>query len=292
MANDRNTDLTLDFRELDGFFDLRTVEANATHIIPCIKNGSRIVDVGCGIGSITLDLARRVPNGHVLGIDYSASSIATAKARAAAAGLANVEFMQADVYSLASFVPPDSFDISHCHQLLIHLDRPIDALRSMSRVVRPGGIVATRDMHSQCTRPTTLAIQRNWELYHTLSPQRGAHPEAGLISSLWMHEAGFGWEHVSSGDVASSLVESEEKMLFAKAILPSFAVSYGLSMVSEEHEAWLKQFEKDILTWADMPESSFIWYDGWAIGQKKRGLKVSKSDAQEMQRMITTKSGN
>ncbi|KAF2217372.1 glycoside hydrolase family 76 protein [Cercospora zeae-maydis SCOH1-5] len=268
MADDSSTDFTPDFRELDGFFNLRNVAANATHIIPYIKNDSRIIDVGCGIGSITLDLARRVPNGHVLGIDYSASSIAAARARAAASGLTNVEFMQADVYSLPSLIPSNSFDISHCHQLLVHLDRPIDALKSMSRVIRPGGIVATRDMHSQCTRPTTSAIQRNWELYHTLSRRRGAHPEAGLINSLWMHEAGFEWEHVSSGDVASLLVEPREKMLFAKAILPSFAVTYGLSIVSEEHEAWLKQFRRDILRWADMPESSFIWYDGWAIGKK------------------------
>ncbi|GIZ44135.1 hypothetical protein CKM354_000734300 [Cercospora kikuchii] len=268
MSNDSNQDCTPDFRDLDAFFNLRTVETHAPHIIPYIKSDSRIIDVGCGIGSITLDLARRAPHGYVLGVDYSTSSVAAAKAQAAAAGLTNVEFMQADVYSLPSSIQLSSFDIAHCHQLLVHLDRPVEALKSMSRVVRTGGIVATRDMHSQCTRPTTQAIQRNWELYHTLSRQRGAHPEAGLINSLWMQEAGFDREHVSSGDVANLLMEPEEKRLFAKALMPSFAATYGKSIKSEDDENWLRQFKKDILAWADMPNSSFIWYDGWVIGEK------------------------
>ena len=74
MSNDSNQDCTPDFRDLDAFFNLRTVEAHAPHIIPYIKSDSRIIDVGCGIGSITLDLARRAPQGYVLGVDYSASS--------------------------------------------------------------------------------------------------------------------------------------------------------------------------------------------------------------------------
>lgn len=63
---------TPDFRECDEFFDLRTVEHEASHVVPYIKPNSRIIDVGCGIGAITLDFARRVPEGYVLGVDYSA----------------------------------------------------------------------------------------------------------------------------------------------------------------------------------------------------------------------------
>jgi ubiquinone/menaquinone biosynthesis C-methylase UbiE len=112
----------------------RTVDNSAAYLADRLRPGTRVLDVGCGPGTITVDMAARVASGEVTAIDASADVIKEAAALAAAQGVTNIEFAVADVYSLP--YPDDSFDVVHAHQVLQHLTSPVAALREMARVGR------------------------------------------------------------------------------------------------------------------------------------------------------------
>ena len=119
----------------------RTVDNSAAYLAPHLTTGISVLDLGCGPGTITADIGRRVAPGRVLGIDASADVIE--EARRDAGGGPNVEFSVGDLYSLDT--DDDTFDVVHAHQVLQHLDDPVGALREMKRVCKPGGLVAARD---------------------------------------------------------------------------------------------------------------------------------------------------
>ena len=105
----------------------RTVANSAAYLIPSLKPGQRILDVGSGPGTITIDLATRVAPGHVTGLDAATDVVEKATALAAERGVAGVSFRVGDAYALDAAEGP--YDIVHAHQVLQHLSRPVDALR-------------------------------------------------------------------------------------------------------------------------------------------------------------------
>ncbi|OBZ68961.1 putative methyltransferase C1B3.06c, partial [Grifola frondosa] len=121
----------------------RTAENSAGYLIPHLKPTMHILDIGCGPGTITLDLAALVPEGHVTGLEYVPEVLEQARANATERGVHNVEFVTGNALQLA--FPDASFDVVHAHQVLMHLGDPVQALREMRRVVKPGGLVAVRE---------------------------------------------------------------------------------------------------------------------------------------------------
>ena len=102
-------------------------------------DGSTVLEAGCGVGSQSVTLASRSPGAQFTSVDVSAPSLAEAERRVRAAGLANVEFRQADIYALP--FAPASFDHVFVCFVLEHLSRPADALAALADLVRPGGTV-------------------------------------------------------------------------------------------------------------------------------------------------------
>src|ERR1700745_3315936 len=92
----------------------RTADNSAAYLAARLTPGISVLDVGCGPGTITADIGRRVAPGRVLGIDASANVID--EARRDAGGGQNVEFSVGDIYALD--IGDDTFDIVHAHQLL------------------------------------------------------------------------------------------------------------------------------------------------------------------------------
>jgi SAM-dependent methyltransferase len=116
--------------------------------------GERIIDVGCGCGDTTLELARRVgPAGHVLGADISAPMLAVAKARAAAAGLAQAAFAEADAQTYA-FEPADG--VFSRFGVMFFAD-PIAAFANLRRALKPGGRVAFVCWRAMAENPVMTA---------------------------------------------------------------------------------------------------------------------------------------
>src|SRR5438874_11820898 len=114
----------------------RTVDNSAAYLGPRLTSGSSVLDLGCGPGTITADIGRRVAPGRVLGIDASADVIE--RARRDAGGGPNVEFSVGDLHALD--IADGSFYGAHAHQLLQHLAVPVVTLREIKRVCKPGGL--------------------------------------------------------------------------------------------------------------------------------------------------------
>lgn len=171
----------------------RTVESSAAYLAPHLRPGQRVLDVGCGPGSITLDLARRVAPGEVVGVDSSPAVVSQARAAAQGAedaGEARLRFEVADAMALP--FADDSFDVVHAHQVLQHVADPVGLLREMARVTRPGGLVAARDADYEAMTwaPAHPGLTRWLELYRAAARGTGAEPDAGRHLLGWCHEAG------------------------------------------------------------------------------------------------------
>lgn len=170
----------------------RTVENSAPHLAPRLEPGQRLLDVGCGPGTITVDLARRLAPGDVVGVDAAPDVIERAAVLLDQPGAPpNCRFAVDDVYELDA--PDDSFDIVHAHQVLQHLTDPVAALREMRRALRPGGVLAVRDADygGMTWAPDNPAIDRWMALYHDLAAAQGSEPDAGRHLLAWVQVAGY-----------------------------------------------------------------------------------------------------
>jgi ubiquinone/menaquinone biosynthesis C-methylase UbiE len=169
----------------------RTAENSAAYLLGRLRAGQDLLDVGCGPGTLTVDLATRVAPGRVVGIDTSAEIVESARALAAGTGSTNVAWEVGDVYQLG--FAEASFDVVHAHQVLQHLSSPVEALVEMGRVLRPGGLLAVRDSDygGFVWSPADPALSRWQELYHQVTARNRADADAGRQLPGWVRAAGF-----------------------------------------------------------------------------------------------------
>jgi SAM-dependent methyltransferase len=169
----------------------RTVENSAGYLLPHLTAGTSVLDVGCGPGTISVDLAARVAPGEVVAVDAAADVVAAAQVAAREAGVANLSVETGDVYELR--FADGSFDVVHAHQVLQHVADPVAALREMGRVARPGGLVAARDSVYRAMHwyPRDPGLDRWLEVYCAVAEANHGQPDAGTHLLAWAHEAGF-----------------------------------------------------------------------------------------------------
>ncbi|KAF7790764.1 hypothetical protein EIP86_001721 [Pleurotus ostreatoroseus] len=169
----------------------RTVDNSAPYVKDFLKPDMKILDVGCGPGSITVDLATYVPNGHVTGVENVEAPLEAARAQALERGVKNADFMVGDALALP--FPDASFDITHAHQVLQHTGDPVRMLREMRRVTKPGGFVACReaDHGSFVWYPVSQGMSDWLELSTRVARADGREPHAGRQLHVWAREAGF-----------------------------------------------------------------------------------------------------
>lgn len=141
-----------------------------------------VLDVGCGPGTITADLAATVAPGAVTAAELTET---------AARGLANVTVAVTDVHALG--FADDCFDVVHAHQVLQHVADPVAALREMRRVCRPGGLVAARDSDYAgfAWFPALPELSEWLALYRRVAQAAGGQPDAGRRLLSWAQAAGF-----------------------------------------------------------------------------------------------------
>lgn len=243
----------------------RTVENSAAYLIPHLRSGASVLDVGCGPGTITVDLARRVAPGRVLGLDASAEVVEKARAHAADEGVDNVDFVVASAYDTG--LPGDTFDVVHAHQTLQHLADPVAALREMRRVAASGGVIAARDVDYAGTlvHPLSDGLEAWAALYQRVHRSNGGEPDAGRRLRQWAIEAGF--TEVESSASIWCFASEEERAWWGglwrdRALLSAFAddaLALGssradLEQISRAWETWSTTREG----WMGMPHGEIL----------------------------------
>ena len=148
----------------------RTAESDAAFLLPHIKKTDHILDVGCGPGTITIGLAQRASEGHTIGLDISPAVLKQARLLADEANLksddgpGSLTFQEGNILQRLPF-DDATFDIAFASQVFGHLplpDLPIQAMTEIYRVLKPGGILATRDAIAQHFYPRSLDLDRLW----------------------------------------------------------------------------------------------------------------------------------
>lgn len=169
----------------------RTAEDSAAYLLPHLRPGLSLLDIGCGPGTITLDLAARVAPGAVTAVEPTDDALDLARAEAQRRNASNLAFVTSDVHALG--FPDDTFDVVHAHQVLQHVADPVCALREMRRVCVPGGVVAVRDADYAgfVWFPRIPLLDRWLELYDTAARANGGEPDAGRRLLSWAQQAGF-----------------------------------------------------------------------------------------------------
>ena len=168
----------------------RTAANSAAYLLNHLSPGMSILDVGCGPGTITLDLASIVAPGKVVGIENVEAPLHSARAEAALRGDKTTQFQLADALEIP--FANSSFDVIHAHQVLQHLTDPVAALREMMRVCKPGGWIAVRDADyaAMSWYPELPELERWRSTYRAAARANGAEPDAGRRLRAWAIAAG------------------------------------------------------------------------------------------------------
>lgn len=248
----------------------RTVENSAPHLVAHLLTGASILDVGCGPGTITTDLADRVKPGEVIGIDAAEAVISRATALLTDGTTPNCRFAVGDVYALD--FPDNRFDIVHAHQVLQHLKDPVAALAEMYRVTRPGGIIAVRDVDygGMVWWPPDPMLTRWNELYHAICEADAVFADGGRHLLSWLQTLeGIDIEMSSSTwTFATPEMRARWGIVWADRVRDSHyaseAIRHGLSDPVELNAiavAWLR--------WVDDPAGFFMVPHAQAIVTKR-----------------------
>lgn len=166
----------------------RTAENSAGYLLPHLRSTHTLLDVGAGPGTITADLATRVR--RVTATEVGPDQLDLARQTAQARQISNIDFAVADVHALD--IPDASYDVTHAHQVLQHVADPVQALREMARVTKPGGLVAARDSDYSAFAwwPRVPELDEWMTLYQAAARANGGEPDAGRRLLSWAHHAG------------------------------------------------------------------------------------------------------
>ncbi|WP_328530783.1 methyltransferase domain-containing protein [Nocardioides sp. NBC_00368] len=167
----------------------RTAENSAAYLLPRLSPEQRLLDVGAGPGTITLDLAGRVA--QVTATEIGETELGLSRQAAEAAGVTNIDFRVEDVHALS--IQDAAYDVVHAHQVLQHVADPVQALREMRRVTRPGGLVAVRDSDYAgfVWWPESAELTEWLRLYQRAARANRGEPDAGRRLVSWARAAGF-----------------------------------------------------------------------------------------------------
>jgi ubiquinone/menaquinone biosynthesis C-methylase UbiE len=251
-----------------GYVAGRDARTFVPFLLPHLRPGMDVLDAGCGVGSIALDLAPAIAPGRIAGLDADAGQIEVARRTAAERALDNAEFHTGSLYEL----PFDdaSFDAVYANAVLIYLRDPVAALVELRRVLRPGGVAAVchDDGGTFVISPEHPELLRAIELFERAVAHEGGQTRSARHLRSLMLEAGFartqGVAHAPEvyGDAESTRWFAD----FAIGVMG--AASMADVIVGE---GWATRAELDAMLaalreWGDRPDAFASWLYCGALG--------------------------
>jgi ubiquinone/menaquinone biosynthesis C-methylase UbiE len=249
----------------------RRTGAGAAFFLQHLRPGMRLIDCGCGPGSITVDLAQAVTPGEAIGIDLREEALTHGRQLARDRGLSNVMFQVANVYQLP--FPDAAFDAAFAGAVLQHLAAPLAALTEMRRVLTPGGVIGIMDGSSTITfRYPTNPLLEAWDkLRGRERAYRTGRPAEALQLRVLLREAGFTQTQASgamtteAGPPAGTLEETrrvaQNHVLQLRGVYGKLALEQGWVTPQE-----LEQMAEALLAWGDAPDAFYARPGFTALG--------------------------
>ena len=173
------------------FMQTRSAETHAAFVLPLLQPDFRILEVGCGPGSITVGLATRVPQGIVVAIDSEPSQVGLGKERAKELDISNIRFVAGEAGGF--HCEENNFDLVFSHALFEHLSDPVKTLHHLRGYLRPSGLIALRspDWGGFVLHPETLAISDALQTYERVQTNLGGDVHCGRKLAMYLRSAGF-----------------------------------------------------------------------------------------------------
>ncbi|KAM7215301.1 S-adenosyl-L-methionine-dependent methyltransferase [Rhypophila decipiens] len=262
--------------------ELRTAENSGGYFLPRLYSlkerdpSLKLLDVGSGWGHMTASLSKIIgPSGKVTGLDIDPSTLVHARRHAKNADVeAHIEFIQGDAYSLP--FADETFDITHAHQVLAHMERPWEVIREMVRVTKPGGFVAIRegDLESEVVWPKEPGLIRFHELIvkgMNMRGKGGGGADTGRRLLPWALRAGVHRTKATLSYGTWWFNGAEDKDKWAKAMVGQVRggtvgqVAVQLGLASEEDLDEMASAWED---WAKRDDSSLAMMHGEIVIEK------------------------
>ena len=243
----------------------RSATRQAAHLMPLLQPGMDLLDLGCGPGSITLGLAQAVWPGEVTGLDQNQEQVELARRTAVDARTFNARFVTGNALALP--FPDSSLDAVHCHGFLMHSPRIKEQLTEIVRVLKPGGILASRDMDvpSSFIAPAHESNRGMWKMLGEVIQRNGGNPWMGRQLKTFFINAGL--EDVEPG-YGADFFESPEEVAFLEKFLLEWALSQEFTEKNSETEENFNRWREQVRRWSKRQGAVGCFHFGHAVGRK------------------------
>lgn len=246
----------------------RSAARDAAFFVPHLKSDMQVLDCGCGPGGISVTLASFVPQGRVVGIDVEESQLEIGRREAQQRGIGNVEFQHASVYALP--FADETFDAVLAHAVLYHLAEPMQALRELWRILKPGGVIGLRDTDGDgdVYYPLHKDVDRFWNLTLRVIEHNGGDTRFGRKQRRLLREAGFQNVVVSaSSDVFGT---AEQTAAFSRYFGSIFLNQHRALILKERWatEEELMVMQHALLEWGSHQDAFYARCRCEAVGWK------------------------
>ncbi|MDE0231534.1 MAG: methyltransferase domain-containing protein [bacterium] len=227
-----------------------TASTHAAYLLPHLRPGLRVLDFGCGPGTISVGLAEAIAPGVLHGIDMEETQISLAKATAKARGRRNAVYQVGDVTALP--FEDEFFDVAHCHNVLMHVPDTRAALTEVKRVLKPGGIIGCREMicESSFINPDFGILGEAWRIFMDLLEADDGHAQMGKDIKAHLIDTGFANLQITASFTTYS---TPEEVFFGHRIANRWLLSREIT------EAAIKYGAATQTLWDDIQ----IGFDEW-----------------------------
>ncbi len=244
-----NKKIYRDHKTTNKIFDQRSLEIDYATIVPVLTPGLRVLDVGCGTGSISSDIAKRVgPTGYVIGIDNTEKFIISGMEKYKSTS--NLKLIHEDIFN---YNPDERFDLIVSARTLQWLSNPLDAIKKMRTLLKTGGLLSVLDYNHETIEwtpepPKTMKLF--YQAFLKWRSDAGMNNHIALDLHSYFQEAGFHSVRIFNSD---ELYKKNDNNFLEKAGIWS-KVATSKQMVEEgyiteelrlnaieDYDRWVKQ---------------------------------------------------
>ena len=254
-------------REALGIMTARTLSNSHPCLLQLLRLGQEVLDVGCGPGTLTIETARRVLPGRVVGLDVNPEMLAAARETSPPGALPNLSFLEGDIRDGGW---EDEFDLVTAARVLQWIPDAERAIAPMVAAVRPGGLVIALDYDH--TRARWVRPPESWRRFYAafLDWRAAGHLDNAIVRRLpGLFEAA-GMTEVRTVPHVSTVSAGQADFFRVAGMWRLAADSRGRQMVAAGHlgEGEREAAVADYREWMQTPAASLTLHEACVIGRR------------------------